>query len=282
MSRKKLPEGKNVPKAPTLNKLLDQLEDPRSMFSFLTPDFQKCLLNIPHVFRDLDECTLLNKLSDQYAWRPTPSQEVLRENFWVEYDRVQLSRVENMMVLDNVFQGVMTRSGFHTCMKDWKVACYITTRSMTYEMTMQALQKAANRRLADFLNIPLKKTNGEYQDTKLLELVLKTAVVVDLRNKGAYLQRSETKNLTLINQKTSHTSYSNVFQAASGIDSERSALEIEEDITKKIRELELEAQNQLPPPMPKVQVKEKKNSFPKGEVSEAEFKEVVLDKEGDE
>lgn len=274
MGRKKLEAGQIGTKAPTLNKLLERLDDPRSLVSFLPPDVRLKLQEIPDEYLDLDENTLLEKLSEHCRWKPTPSQELIRDNFWAEYDRVQMSRVETVMVMENIYQGVMTRAGLSHCLQDWRVAAFIITRSMDYEMTMKALQKNANRRLADFLNIPLKKDNGEYQDTKLLELVLKTAVVVDLRNKGAYLQRSETKNLTYVNQKTSHTTYSNVFQAASGIDSERSAIEIEADINKRIRELEVEAQSQLPPPIPRV-VDKHKVPFPKEEEAiEASFKDI--------
>ena len=180
-----------------------------------------------------------------------------------------------MMVLTNVYNGVMTRAGFYKVMRDQCAAAYIATRSMAYEVTMKAMQNNANRRLSDFLKIPIKDAEGNYTDVKLLELVLKTAVVIDLRNKGAYLQRSETKNLTLINQKTSHTNYNNIFQAASGVQGDRSAVEVEEEINAKIRELEMEAKSMLPPPSP---MNRDKVPFPHSEPIDAEFSEV--DKDG--
>ena len=77
MSRKNLLPHQSGTKAKTLNKLLQQLEDPRSLMSFLTPDMQACLHQIPDDYIDLDEHTLLEKLKLYHNWVPTVSHEML-------------------------------------------------------------------------------------------------------------------------------------------------------------------------------------------------------------
>lgn len=263
MSRKPLPEGKHLPKTPTLNSLMVQLEDPRSLMSFLPQDIQSHILKIPDEYINLDEQELLVKLKHWHGYIPTLSHEVIRNNFWAEYDRVQFSNIENMMNLGNVYNGVLTRAGFYKAMENTSSAAYIITRSVEYKMTMEGLQNSVNRRFHDFLNIPLKLPSGLYNDPKLLELVLKTAAMIDLRNKGAYLQRSETKNLTMISQKTNHT-YNGIFSAASNVPNDRPIEEIESDINNKLKELEDSAKEQLPPATPKF----------KEPIADAEFKEV--------
>jgi hypothetical protein len=102
---------------------------------------------------------------------------------------------------------------------------------------MRGLLNLSTRRIRDVLNIPLQKSDGSIQDPKIIELVLKAAAMVDLRAKGGYVQRSETKNLTMMKQET--TSYTTVFNAASSNKStDMSALTA--DIDAKIAALEKE------------------------------------------
>jgi hypothetical protein len=187
-----------------------------------------------------------------------------------------------MINLQNIYLGICTKSYFHQ-LTDHHLA-FILTRTADYQAVIGGMQSLALRRIRDVLSIPLQKMDGSYQDPKLIELVLKASAMVDMRNKGGYLQRSETKNLTLMEQRIkSENSYTHVFTAAS---SDKSADFALKDIDEKIKILEKEAamlpessgaqisQSALKPNEVIVPVREASPSTGVQDISEAEFKEV--------
>jgi hypothetical protein len=108
---------------------------------------------------------------------------------------------------------------------------------------MNGLLSLSTRKIRDMLNIPLKKPNGDYQDAKTLEIILKAAAMIDLRARGNYLNRSETKNLTL--QKTEVTNtYTGFFENAG----KKNAKELAGDIDEQIKKLDeqLKSQTAIP------------------------------------
>lgn len=179
--------------------------------------------------------------------------DALRNNFWLEFDRVSATKNENMYT-PNVYLGVCGIKIFEDIIleKPYFLA-YIITQPPEYEAVMGGLLSLSTRRIRDFLNIPLKKPNGEFQDAKTLELVLKAAAMVDMRTKGGYTMRSETKNLTMINNKTEVTNnnqtYSAMFDAAGA---PKNGVQINVDLDEEIRKLdaELAEQAKLPPATP--------------------------------
>jgi len=174
---------------------------------------KKAVVSIPEELISVDEDSLLQILKEKYRYAPTASVEALRTNFWMEHDRVATTRNE-VMNQTNIYLGVISREHFHNLTKGeaLHVLAYILTRPPEYEAVMKGLLNLSTRKIRDVLNLPLQKANGEIQDAKIIELVLKAAAMVDLRAKGGYIQRSETKNLTLMKQE--QTSYTTVFNAA--------------------------------------------------------------------
>lgn len=258
MAQDELPAIKRAPKSPTLNTLIKQLEDPRSLISFLPEFFQNTLTHIHEDLLDLDEAELLTQLKKDFDWEPTVAVEALRSNFWAEYDRVQFSKIEKFMVMENIYLGVLTKQGFYQ-MLDSKpfIGAYLVSRPLEYEVTMQSMQHQANRRIFEFL----KMNHG--RDPKIMDIILKTIAMVDLRNRGGYINRSETKNLTVINQKTEHSHSHALAVTGEG----KTIAQLELEIKEKLLKLEEDARRQLPPPMPK---------FEKTEVAiQAEYKDVT-------
>jgi hypothetical protein len=152
----------------------------------------------------------------------------------MEFERVQLTKSKNeMMNITNVYLGVCTREyWFKILNTDRHLFAYIMTKSPAYEAAMAGLLSLATRRIRDVLSLPIDPDG----DPKLIELVLKAAAMVDLRNKGGYLNRSETKNLTMMKQETTH-SYSHMFSATGRAkDAADSLLDIDE----KLKALEAE------------------------------------------
>ena len=263
MSRKPLLEGQQASKADSLNSLIKQLEDPRSLMSFLPPDTQVGLAQIPEKYLDLEESELLKVLEKDWGWHPTVQAEILRRNFWMEHDRVQFAKLENVMNMSNVWLGVVTKMHWHRIVTEHHhIAAFILCRPPEYKISQEALQNHATRKQFEILSMPARKANGEY-DVKLLELQMKVAAMVDMRVHGGYIQRSETKNLNMIKQETTHT-YSAIV-SGKGLEG-KTAQEIEMDVKEKLAQLEEEARMQLPPPAPRFEES--------AEIVEVEYKEV--------
>jgi len=208
-------DGAEIKKELTFNTYLAQLEEPRSFLNLLPESMKKAVVSLPQKLVDADEDELLKILKDEYNYTPSAAAEALRTNFWMEHDRVSVTRNE-IVNQGSIYLGVVSRQYFIRIMDEAPhVLAYILCRPPEYEAVMRGLLNLSTRRIRDVLNIPLQKADGSIQDPKIIELVLKAAAMVDLRAKGGYIQRSETKNLTMMKQET--TSYTTVFNAASSV-----------------------------------------------------------------
>lgn len=235
--RPKIEKGTTVRKELAFNTYLAQLEEPRSFLNLLPEGMKKSVVSLPQELVDADEDELLRILKEKYQYVPTAAAEALRTNFWMEHDRVATTRTE-IINQGSIYLGVVSRQYFIRMMDDAPhVLAYILCRPPEYEAVMRGLLNLSTRKIRDVLNIPLQKADGSIQDPKIIELVLKAAAMVDLRAKGGYIQRSETKNLTMMKQET--TSYTTVFNAASSTKTPDMAA-LTADIDEKIAALERE------------------------------------------
>lgn len=234
--RYSLEEGQTIKKEIAFNSYIAQIEEPRSFLNLLPEAMKQAVLSIPENLLNKDEDELLKILDAEYGYKPTASVESMRNNFWMEHDRVSVTRTE-VINQSNIYLGIVSRDYFYTVVKDYPhVIAYILCRPPEYEAVMRGLLNLSTRKIRDVLNIPLQKADGSVQDAKIIELVLKAAAMVDLRAKGGYVQRSETKNLTLMKQENSYT---NVFTAASSTKT-FDISKIAENIDEKIAALEKE------------------------------------------
>jgi len=237
-TRNKLPSGTTVSKELTFNTYIEQLEEPRSFLNLLPDGMKDAVLSVPEKLLHKEEEALLEQLKKTYNYTPTAAVEAMRNNFWMEHDRVSATRNE-VMNQSNIYLGVVSRTQFYNMLRESPhVIAYILCRPPEYEAVIKGLLNLSTRRIRDILNIPLQKADGSVQDAKIIELVLKASAMVDLRAKGAYIQRSETKNLTLMKQENSYT---NVFTAASNT-KPSDISKLTGDIDAKIAALEKEMQ----------------------------------------
>jgi hypothetical protein len=172
---------------------------------------KNAVLQIDETLLGKDEEEMLKLLDTRYNYIPTAAVEAMRNNFWMEHDRVAVTRNE-VINQSNIYLGVVSREYFYRLVAEHPhIIAYLLCRPPEYEAVMKGLLNLSTRKIRDVLNLPLQKADGSLQDAKIIELVLKAAAMVDLRAKGGYVQRSETKNLTLMKQENSYT---NVFTAA--------------------------------------------------------------------
>jgi hypothetical protein len=192
-------------------------ENPRSVVN-LIPDTtaQKLLAAVtakPELFT-MDERAL------RLAVRPTPNDNRLRLAFWNEYNRAQEQNTPMRMV--SVFAGVVTHQFWdnHYLTKPENVAWLITPPASYLVMAEEALAHGIER-LRDILDLPVVDAYGKV-NVKLGELQAKIVAMLDLRVKGAVVQ----KNMNL-NVNTSDAKAVNAM-----------TLESMEEIQKKLREIE--------------------------------------------
>lgn len=236
--RGKLEDDQTVKKELTFNSYIAQIEEPRSFLNLLPESIKKTALTIPEDLLGKDEEEMLTVLEEKYKYKPTAAVEAMRNNFWMEHDRVAVTRNE-IINQSNIYLGVVSREYFYKMLDTSPhTIAYIMTRPPEYEAVMKGLLNLSTRKIRDVLNLPLQKADGSIQDAKIIELVLKAAAMVDLRAKGGYIQRSETKNLTLMKQENSYT---NVFTAA-GSQKTTDLATLTTDIDAKIAALEKEMQ----------------------------------------
>lgn len=237
-SRKPLEEGQTIRKELEFNSYIAQIEEPRSFLNILPEAMKQAVLSIPEDLLNKEEDELLKILEEKHRYKPTASLESMRNNFWMEHDRVSVTRTE-IINQSNIYLGVVSREYFTKMLKESPhILAYILCRPPEYEAVMRGLLNLSTRKIRDVLNLPLQKADGSIQDAKIIELVLKAAAMVDLRAKGGYIQRSETKNLTLMKQENSYT---NVFTAATS-NKTFDISKIAENIDEKIAALEKEMQ----------------------------------------
>lgn len=236
--RYKLAEDQTRKHEIPFNSYIAQIEEPRSFLNLLPESVKKTALVIPEDLLGKDEEEMLRVLEENYRYKPTAAVEAMRNNFWMEHDRVAVTRNE-IINQSNIYLGVVSREYFYKILDTSPhIIAYIMTRPPEYEAVMKGLLNLSTRKIRDVLNLPLQKADGSIQDAKIIELVLKAAAMVDLRAKGGYIQRSETKNLTLMKQENSYT---NVFTAA-GSQKTTDLATLTTDIDAKIAALEKEMQ----------------------------------------
>ena len=180
--------------------------DAGGLIHTLNDGVKKAVLKIPNDLIGLDEDDLVAKLKRDFNYVPSPTIEALRTNFWMEFDRLQITK-EKKMNEANIYMGACSHSFWKsmcTANDQWHMMSYIITKPIEYETNMRSLLNLSTRRLRDILMIPLIKADGEYRDPKTMDVILKAAAMVDMRAKGAYIQKIEQKNLSIISSHSTH------------------------------------------------------------------------------
>lgn len=178
------------------------------LLSLCSNRIKACVLRVPEDYIGLDEDDLVKKLKYELNYIPSPTIEALRSNFWMEFDRCQIVKATKMMDA-NIYKGACSEGRWLALLgeeNNWHIWSYIITMPVEYDTNMNSLLNLATRRLRDILMIPLKTETGAIRDPKTLDVILKAAAMVDMRAKGGYVQKAETKNLTYIksHQHVSH------------------------------------------------------------------------------
>lgn len=225
------------PKAPHLDRVIKDLENPRSLINIVSPDLRDKILALPDALIDLTEEEMERILPN-----PSTTVQQLRRMFWIEFDRAIEQRT--MMNNSNIYPGICTREGFLKLTDRKECLAWLLVPPTDYMANTEALLTQGLKRINEMLHFPLKTKEGNF-DHKLGELILKATLALDMRVKGGYLQRS--MQMTKIESTNTNTNNNNVAVTVStenvtpeGIAAIDEQLKlIEEEIVGKTKELSL-------------------------------------------
>lgn len=175
--------------------------DPRSVVN-LVPErvrerLQEALFEEEALF-GMSEHELFKELKNRstvgVSYAPNPTDNRLRLKFWMEYDYAQayqLSRID----INRVVAGICTQEYFYKkyLQSPTKLAWFLCP-PVSYEVKAKEALEYSLEQMRDILSIP--HVVGDKVDTKLGELKAKIHAMLDIRVKGAPIQKTITANLT--------------------------------------------------------------------------------------
>ena len=173
----------------------------------------------------LDEKTLYRTLRQEEC-TPTPTDNRLRLKFWDEYDRAQATQTGMDMI--SVFAGICTKDYFYgRYLKAPEKVAWLLNPPASYTIKMEEALSYGVDQLREILDMPLVNSQGRF-DVKLAELKAKIVAMLDVRVKGAVVQKVENTNKNMsLNVQTSDRALAEKLVGASMSDLEKRLKELE-------------------------------------------------------
>jgi hypothetical protein len=176
-------------------------DDERSLINILPTVVSNKLIEgskgRPDLF-GLDERTLFKTLRTEKKV-PTPTDNRLRLAFWMEYDRAQASN-KRMEILPIVAGICMPHYFYNEYLQRPEKVAWLVCPPASYEVVMEEGLQFGIEQLRDILEQPhvsLNSKNQEVVNVKLAELKAKIVAMLDVRVKGAPLQRIQQTSMNV-------------------------------------------------------------------------------------
>ncbi len=171
------------------------LEDERSFYAFLPPKLKDIVGNLPTEVYELSEQELQARIWGTKSADETSSR--LRFAFWAEYDRVQAQN-ELKMDLSRVYYGICTVQYFYKkFVLDQDKLAWMLHPTVDYTLSIKEMHSLGMTALRRALALdPTAGDNGR-PNTKLIEAQFKIMQHLDMRFKGAIIQRIDQRNLNV-------------------------------------------------------------------------------------
>lgn len=161
--------------------------DPRSVLRLVSESFRAAILSLPPEFRDLSEREY------QVTHRPSAQENRLRMSFWREYDVAQEMMVPINMT--GVYAGICTRDYFYgVVLRRPNIVGWMIIPPAKYEVMIEEALDFGIGKLREIMDLPLTDSKGRV-NVRLCDTIIRATAMLDMRMRGAYVQRSEHKNL---------------------------------------------------------------------------------------
>jgi hypothetical protein len=162
--------------------------DSSSLVHYTEGALQKAILELPETVHSLSEKAL------ETAIIPTELDYLLRSSFSREVARVRING--GCLRARDIYGDYCSKAFFYSkYLKSEKRLAWMIRPMPKYEKFMEAMLYVANKRLWELINVPLKH-HGTY-NPKMCAVVLSAYKMIKESVRGAPLQRSETKSLTV-------------------------------------------------------------------------------------
>ena len=216
--------------------LLKEIQNPPEAIKFVSPYIGEYLSKLPEEYLNLDESSLLEKIRSDVgnpAWQPKLITETLRKRF---FDELAIAQQYGVQVSETkLYTGVCSKGQFQQILLDPHQLAFFCCKPQEYTDTIEALLARGNRRLEEFLALPVKNKMGEV-DVKLVDAIFKAVLYLDQRRHGGIIQKSE----QIIRQSVEHTSANSKEVKAQVVDIDQRIMELEKKL--------LESKQLLPAP----------------------------------
>jgi hypothetical protein len=169
--------------------------NPRALFNLLPKYIQDRMEEIPEVFFESTE----EEIRQQLFGGNSPDQTLnrLRVSFWEEYDRVQRYK-EPKLDIAKVVEGVCLPRYFMTKILpiDAKLV-WLLHAPTDYQINLREMHELSLRQMRNVMALPIVDPATGKINTKLIEVQNKIFTHVDMRIKGAIIQRIDQRNLNV-------------------------------------------------------------------------------------
>lgn len=167
-------------------------ENPLSVINLVPPMMQEAIRKIP------DQVTYLTHATEaqiRKEVKPTERDERLRLAFWDEYNYA--SSVGTQMRINHIIKGCVAVEHFYEIyLKTPKKLAWIITPPKFYSQGMKYILHLGLDRLTEIMQASVVDENGKL-DVRAASVILKTFQLVDLRVKGAIMQKVQIDQRTL-------------------------------------------------------------------------------------
>jgi hypothetical protein len=165
---------------------------PRSLMSLLPSGMADLIMDTLRKNPELFELYLERDDSRfEKLVRPTITDNLLRMSFWNEYYRVQ-GQGDTRMRPIHIYEAVCPRDQFYNILQRPHRVMWILTPPQDQIQQMEVLLQKGIRRLDEILSLPMV-TDGKV-NIAVANLIMKTAVVLDVRLRGQATQKVEITN----------------------------------------------------------------------------------------
>lgn len=173
--------------------------DPNSLINMVPDVLKRAIQEVPVMYYEMaeDELSLhcFGEDEKNRPKQPDSTSERLRIAFWDEYDRA--SRYRERMEIRRICQGTCSEVYFvRKFIQDVQKLAYILHPPISYQINLKDLHELSLRGMRQILSMPIKD-DKDRPNTRLMDIQFKIHQHVDMRLKGAIIQRIDQRNLNL-------------------------------------------------------------------------------------
>lgn len=163
------------------------MDNPRSVLRIAGDALREAILNLPEEYQ--------NKSEKEFymAYRPGAMENRLRLSFWREYESSQESMTQ--LNVKKVYAGLCTKEYFYQkAIKNPVILGWMLIPPTDYAVLIEEALTFGIQRLREIMELPLVDENGKV-NVKLCDTIIRATAMLDMRIRGAYIQKSEVRQL---------------------------------------------------------------------------------------